>query len=114
DARGDVLSLVRHMLADIALGISELVGKHERFPVFGQRLAPILVKGVNWHGEEAKLHGAFPRGCCTANVVVVGLKKNDYSYYLASGNVMVHAHPAPDQVIRRGLRGDVVYGRRGA
>ncbi len=59
-AGGDVLRLVGDVFPDIGLGKSKFVRKQERFAILSQRLAPVLVQGMDRHGEEAQFHRAFP------------------------------------------------------
>src|SRR5882757_1314408 len=48
------------VLAHIALGVAELVGEDERLAILAQRGAPILVDGMDRHGEEAEIHRGSP------------------------------------------------------
>ena len=60
DPGRDVFREVGGVLADIAFGEAKLIGQHERFAILAQRLPPILLQGMDWHGEEAKLHFGAP------------------------------------------------------
>ena len=51
-------ALVGGVLADIALGEAELVGKDESLAILAQGLPPILVQRMDRHGEKAELHSA--------------------------------------------------------
>jgi hypothetical protein len=56
DARGDVLGLVGHVFADIALHEAELVGQDEGLAVLPERQPPVLLQRMERHGEEAEFH----------------------------------------------------------
>ena len=56
-ARGDVLSQVRDVLADQRLAIAEPVGKQDRFAVFGVGLRGLPLRRVQRHHEHAEFHG---------------------------------------------------------
>src|ERR1700722_20878810 len=57
DAGGDVLGPVGDMLADIGLGKPEFIGQQEGFTILPERLTPILVERMDWHGKETEIHG---------------------------------------------------------
>jgi hypothetical protein len=59
-AGGDVLRLVGGVLAAQSDREAELVGQDESFAILAQRRPPILVQGMDRHGEKAKIHG-IPR-----------------------------------------------------
>jgi hypothetical protein len=52
------------MLADIALGETELVGEDESLTIFPQRLPPVLVQRVDRHREETELHLTLRLAVC--------------------------------------------------
>src|SRR5260370_42045158 len=55
-AGGEVLDLVGGVLADIAGDIAELIRQDEGLAILAQGLPPLLVEGMDRHGEETELH----------------------------------------------------------
>ena len=52
------------MLADIAFGEAQPVGEQHELAVLLERLGELPAGRMDGHGEEAELHGDFPRNGC--------------------------------------------------
>jgi hypothetical protein len=65
-AGGDVLRPVGGVLAHIAFHIAELVRQDEGLAILAQALPPLLVEGMDRHGEESELHLGLRLSCAKA------------------------------------------------